>query len=262
MSLIVDPSTAESGALRSAGAASTETRVLILAPTGSDAELTAEFLAQAEMHCAICADVESLAAEMRAGCGAIVMAEEALEVDSVRTLADVLGSQPPWSDIPITLITSEGDLAHDALRRLGMFGVTANVTLLERPFGPRTLISTTDVALRARQRQYLLRELIAQARDNAQHLEFVLRAGGLGAWRLEWDKRRLVCSDDGKAHWGMNGANELTDDQITRAIDPLDRARVASEIRRAVETGSDFESEYRIRKDGSVRWIMARGRNA
>src|SRR5688572_30070650 len=77
-----------------------ELRVLILAPTSNDAELTAEFLSQAAIHATTCADVNNLAAQMGGGCGAVVIAEESLGNVGVKTLADVLAAQPPWSDIP------------------------------------------------------------------------------------------------------------------------------------------------------------------
>ncbi len=51
-----------------------------------------------------------------------------------------------------------------------MLGPVANVSFLERPFRPETLVSTLEVALRSRRRQYEVRDLVAelaQARDVA-----------------------------------------------------------------------------------------------
>jgi signal transduction histidine kinase len=148
-----------------------ERRILILAPTGIDAPLTAEFLASAGMLPQICADVPELCREIRRGCGAIVLAEEILCNKSIEALVSLLAEQPSWSDIPLVLVTSGGDASQMQLRRLSIFGPSGNVTLLERPFRPRTLISALEVALRARQRQYEARDFVEElkrARDEAQ----------------------------------------------------------------------------------------------
>jgi FixJ family two-component response regulator len=85
----------------------------------------------------------------------------------VQTLAE----QPSWSDIPIILITSGGEARQTSLRRLAVFGPGGNVTLLERPFRPATLISAVEVALRSRQRQYESHQLMKEFRGgNRIHL--------------------------------------------------------------------------------------------
>jgi len=148
-----------------------ERRILILAPTGIDAHLTSEFLVTAKLSPRICADVQELCDEVQAGCGAIILAEETLVDESVHSLHVLLAEQPSWSDIPIVLVTQGGEAGKGQLRQLGIFGPAGNVTLLERPFRPVTLVSTLEMALRARRRQYEARdfvETLKQARDEAQ----------------------------------------------------------------------------------------------
>lgn len=140
--------------------AALERRILILAPTRNDAALTAEFLTESNLLAHICKDVGDLCAEIDAGCGAILLAEETLGSISISPLVDALAQQPPWSDIPVTIITSGGEASKTRLRRLAIFGPTGNVTLLERPFRPGTLVSTLEVALRSRQRQYEVQNLV------------------------------------------------------------------------------------------------------
>ncbi|HEY1663293.1 MAG TPA: HAMP domain-containing sensor histidine kinase [Verrucomicrobiae bacterium] len=142
--------------------ADVERRILILAPTGNDARLTAEFLASARLSPQICRDAPALCAEINRGCGAVVLAEETLGDSSIQQLVFLLGGQPSWSDLPILLITSGGEASQVQLRRLGIFGQGGNVILLERPFRPGTLISTIEVALRARQRQYEARDFVEE----------------------------------------------------------------------------------------------------
>lgn len=148
-----------------------ERRILILAPTGNDARLTAGFLSGAHMLPQVCVDVPELCREIRRGCGSIILAEETLGDDSIDPLVSFLAEQPSWSDIPLILITSGGEASQAQLRRLAIFGPAGNVILLERPFRPGTLISTMEVASRARRRQYEARDFVEQlkrAHDEAK----------------------------------------------------------------------------------------------
>ncbi len=239
-----------------------DTRVLVLAPTGQDAAFTVEFLTKMGAPARACDTAEDLAEQITRGCGALVIAEEALDERAVGVLARALRAQPPWSDLPVTLITSEDDIAHLALQQLGDFGVSANVTLLERPFHRRTLVRMVEVALRARRRQYQLRDLLEQSRENARHLEFVLRAGGLGSWKLDWTTKQLTCSDALKTHFGLNGASDTAPQNLTAFIHPEDREQVERAMHDAVERRTDFHAEYRTATEAGLRWIMARGRCA
>ena len=154
-----------------ATAAVMDRRILILAPTGNDAALTAGFLNEANLGAQICKGIAALTGEVREGCGAIVLAEEVLGQDSISSLIQTLAEQPTWSDIPILLITSGGEVSQSHLRRLAIFGPGGNVTLLERPFRPSTLLSALEVALRSRERQYEARDSVTElkrAHDKAQ----------------------------------------------------------------------------------------------
>src|ERR1700753_3136934 len=78
-----------------------ESRVLILAPTGNDARLTADFLAKSNFASHICDHVKQLCEEADRGCGAILLAEEVLAESSIMDLVETLAHQPAWSDIPV-----------------------------------------------------------------------------------------------------------------------------------------------------------------
>lgn len=148
-----------------------EWRILIFAPTGNDAGLTAGFLRAAGLTPEIMPDLATLNVQAREGCGAILIAEEALSSRAATDLFTALKQQEAWSDIPVALITSGGVASEQRLQRLRSFGAEGNVTLLERPFRPGTLVSALEVALRARRRQYEVRRLLAElgtARDAAE----------------------------------------------------------------------------------------------
>ena len=71
--------------------ATLERRILILAPTGNDAQLTAGFLALAGLLPQICHSVNDLCNEVGRGCGAILLAEEILGQSSIPDLVQTTG---------------------------------------------------------------------------------------------------------------------------------------------------------------------------
>ena len=111
-----------------------EHRILLLAPTGHDAKLTAEFLAGAGFGVEVCWEMSQVCDKMPEGCGAVILAEETLGPGSLPAFLDALKKQPSWSDIPITIITGGGEAIQQQLRRLAASSPASNVALLERPF--------------------------------------------------------------------------------------------------------------------------------
>lgn len=148
-----------------------EDRTLILAPTGNDGRLTAEFLGAAGIRSLVVGSVGALAEAIVAGCGAVIVAEEVFTPDAVHRVFGGLKDQPSWSDIPVILITTGGQAGAERIRRLAAYGTGGNISILERPFRPSTLISVVQSALRARRRQYDTRKLLMeldQAREQAE----------------------------------------------------------------------------------------------
>jgi signal transduction histidine kinase/ActR/RegA family two-component response regulator len=139
-----------------------EFRLLILAPTSNDARLTSEFLEKAGFAATICQNLTELGRHMGAGCGALLLAEEALASADMGTLIEELERQPSWSDLPLMLITGTGDGARVRPKYLAALSPVGNITIIERPVRPETLVSTCEVALRSRRRQYQVRDLLRQ----------------------------------------------------------------------------------------------------
>ena len=134
-------------------------RLLFLAPTDRDATTTQAMLAPLGVHIHVCREFADVLAELRAGAGAVLLPEEAATNVQIDAFESYLRAQPPWSDLPILLLTRHGadsEQANEAVRTLG------NVTLLERPVRVATLLSAVRTALRARERQYQIREHLAE----------------------------------------------------------------------------------------------------
>jgi signal transduction histidine kinase/CheY-like chemotaxis protein len=107
----------------------------------------------------VCPTLDALVGQLRLGAAAALVPEEALAADNSALLGQALAEQPPWSDVPLLVLTRPGadsEAAAEAVRTLG------NVTLLERPLRVATLLSAIRTALRARYRQYEVRRLLRQ----------------------------------------------------------------------------------------------------
>jgi signal transduction histidine kinase/CheY-like chemotaxis protein len=144
-----------------------ETRLLLLAPTSRDAELACAVLSDSAVQCHVCADLGALCRELQSGAGAVLLAEEALAEGAEPPLAAFVAGQPPWSDLPLLVLTRAGaDSPAVAHAQLAL----GNVTLLERPIRVAALVSAVRSALRARLRQYEIRTQLVERERAAQAL--------------------------------------------------------------------------------------------
>jgi signal transduction histidine kinase/CheY-like chemotaxis protein len=147
-----------------------EERILILAPARRDAPTVAEILDHAGFIPKICENMIALCQAFEHGvAGAAVVAEEALGREQ-RILRDCLERQPPWSDLPVVLVAvGPSRPGHQgwAMSRVAELG---NATLLERPLRSATLVSTLRSALRARRRQYQVRDYLRERERSEERL--------------------------------------------------------------------------------------------
>src|SRR6266436_8943203 len=144
--------------------------VFIIAPVGQDAETMAALLNAEGFEAHICHGLDEYSRQITDSAGALLLTEEALESAQASLLLDVLKAQPPWSELPLIILTSGGES-----RRAGLLNVAAaaagSVTLLERPISTLTLTRSVQVALRSRRRQYQVRDLVAQLANLNETLE-------------------------------------------------------------------------------------------
>src|SRR5436190_8086965 len=145
-------------------------RVIIIAPVGQDAAAMAALLDTQGFETQICNGSVECSREVIDRAGALLLTEEALESPPGSLLLDALKTQPPWSELPLIILTSGGEP-----RRAGLLNLAAaaagSVTLLERPISTLTLTRSVQVALHSRHRQYQVRDLVAQLANLNQTLE-------------------------------------------------------------------------------------------
>jgi signal transduction histidine kinase/CheY-like chemotaxis protein len=150
-------------------AGSPSERVLILAPGGRDAAIAAKILQEAGVPPKICADLPELCASLNEGAAAAIMVEEALADAS--QLSQWVKCQQPWSDFPFIMLTPRGGGVERNPAAGRLLAILGNVSFLERPFHPTTLISVVKTAYRGRLRQYEARERIEEIRRAEALLE-------------------------------------------------------------------------------------------
>lgn len=132
-----------------------ELRILIYAPAGQDAALAGTVLAGSAIASHACRSPGELAEQLALGAGGVLTVDEALHAGVYCVLDAYARQQPDWSDLPIILLTHAG---LDSLPLRQAIATLGNLTLLERPVHVLTLITSAHAMLRARQRQYQVRE--------------------------------------------------------------------------------------------------------
>jgi len=141
-------------------------RILIVPPTVRDGAVTLALLARAGMAGRVCGDIAQLCSEIDAGAGALLLTSEAVTSKEIGRLVASIKGQPSWSDLPIVLLLSGGQ---EAANSLGVLQSLGNVTLLERPAPTSSVISAIHTAVRARDRQYEIRDYLAASKAAEAH---------------------------------------------------------------------------------------------
>ncbi|WP_221217184.1 response regulator [Pseudomonas sp. Tn43] len=147
-------------------------RAIILAPLGRDSQIALMMLNEAGVEGIITKDLVALCNELSLGAGLLVIASEALLGADLEPLLSLIEQQPAWSDLPIVLLTHHGGPEQNPASRLG--SQLGNVTFLERPFHPVTLISLVTTALRGRRRQYEARDRLIDLSQSELRLQNTL----------------------------------------------------------------------------------------
>jgi PAS domain S-box-containing protein len=254
--------------------------VLVLAPTGGDARLAAELMAEVGVHTLVCDSMSEIAAGVGRGAAALILASEALEDGSAEMLSQTLAQQPAWSDIPVILLTlGEHEGPNCAVEKL--MDHVGNISLLERPFRTASFISVLKVALRGRRRQFEVHRLLeserkARARAASESRRADSREREL---RASEERFRLIANSipqlawmaepDGRLFWFNERwyAFSVADPQDPRsgwrawlAAQDSDYLGPAEQRwRHSLATGVPFDMEFPMRRhDGEVRWFLTR----
>nr|WP_183611894.1 PAS domain-containing protein [Novosphingobium hassiacum] len=234
---------------------------VILAPRGRDAAIAYSVLQQGGIEAVVVPSLPALCGAVRIGVGMAVITEETLRGADLRELARLLEEQGEWSDLPFILLTERGGGLERNPAAVRLLETLGNVTFLERPFHPTTLLSLARSARRARRRQYEARARLEDIREGEARLKLAIAAGGLGAWSFDIATQRLECSDECRAQFGRSPGQRFDYDDLVAAIHDDDREAMQDAVARSIRHGDDYGIEYRtVWPDGSLHWLRLDGR--
>lgn len=246
-------------------------RALILAPRGRDAVIASALLRKVGISAHACPDLPALCRALDEGVGLLILADEAVRTADLQGLTAWIVAQPPWSDLPVVLLTMRGDGPERIPEATRLTELLGNVTFLERPFHPTTLLSVVRTGLRGRRRQYEARarlaerdRLLSDLADERSRLATLVEHLPVGVNLMGRDGQSVLCNPafrhfvpdavipsrqpDGEETWIAYDAqgHRLTRDQFPGA-----RA-----LRGDMVDGVEFE--HRL-PDGSMTWTRVSG---
>src|SRR5689334_17600198 len=156
-------------------------RILVLARIGRDSELLCAALHRHGFTCKPVTNQDDIFHELKVGAGVAIVTEESLN-GAAESWGRRLQSQPAWSDLPVIVLTGAGGSQFTA--RSPLYRSYSSITLLERPVRPEVLLSAVEAALRARMRQYEVRDYMnrqAESQDALRRTEKLAVAGRMAA---------------------------------------------------------------------------------
>jgi PAS domain S-box-containing protein len=235
-------------------------RALVLAPKGRDGSVASAILNEAGIAAHCCTDLPELLTQLEAGAGVALIVEEVLHQHDYPDLVRWIEAQPAWSDFPIVILALRGaglERNPSARRFIQALG---NVSFLERPFHPTTLVSVVRTALRGRRRQYEARDRI----ETIRQAEARFRAMAESIPHLTW-----MADRDGRVFWFNRRWYEFTgfDEQAATpsdsraALHPDHAERTIATYQAAIRSGRPWSETVPLRRrDGAYRWFLADAR--
>ena len=175
------------GQAESAGA------IWVLSAKPRDAQLTCQTLGEVGLRAAAASSFGELVEVLEGPVGALMLTEEAVPACGWAELSNILSHQPAWSDLPVIVFSHERQSGLEALLASG----TSNITVVETPVRVSTVISAAQAAMRARKRQYEVRDLVARLEEaDRRKDEFLAMLGHelrnpLGAMQLALQVQQL-----------------------------------------------------------------------
>ena len=232
-------------------------RALILAPWGRDGALTRAILAEAGLAGEVVGSLDVLVAGLREGASFAVIAEEALTGVDVVPLRRWLDNQPEWSDFPFIMFTQRAGIDRNpAAARYGE--LLGNVSFIERPFHPTTLVALARAAVRGRRKQYGAQSQVEALHRSEERFRAAINAVQGVLWTNNADGRMegeqpawaALTGQSFEAYQGFGWSNAVHPDDAQPTIDAWNKAVVEERL---------FEFEHRVRtRDGDWRSFSIR----
>jgi PAS domain S-box-containing protein len=235
--------------------------VAVIAPYGKDAQLIAACLSAANISCDIFDNPELALPDFSNGTGALLVEEEVFGKPAVvKRFSEALHSQPSWSDSPLIVLTKPRS-SRSAYAKL-MARVRAplgHATLLERPVRPEALVSIVTTALRARERQYQVRDMLDQLCESEERYRSLALATSSMVWAADPHGCFIESLPSWEAFTGQS-FEQYRGRGWMNCIHPDDRLQVEHAFTKATAESAPFHLEFRLmRHDRQYRCVQAHG---
>lgn len=94
-----------------------------------------------------------------------------------------------------------------------------------------------------------------------ERLRLAIEAARMGTWHWNLETDELVWTERCKLMFGLGADEDMSYERFSGLLHPEDQERVDQAVKHTLETGADYDIEYRaLWPDGSVHWISAKGR--
>ena len=154
------------------------------------------------------------------------------------------------SALTVPLRTAEGST-------IGALNVN---TVLQECTWPESLIPRLQLISEIFTNALLRKQSEMELRESEARISLITDTVGAGLWSMEADTGKIWAAPTIRELLHFTQEEELHYESYLKAIHPEDRDLVDQKIKQALQSGDNFQCDYRIAlPDGSIRWIVSRG---
>ncbi|HEX6861055.1 MAG TPA: ATP-binding protein [Caulobacteraceae bacterium] len=123
---------------------------------------------------------------------------------------------------------------------------------------PLTIVLGLTTLLFFQRRQIVAAQSAYQVSE--QRFRLAVEAAQAGIWEWDLESDRIILSDATARMFGMERGRAVSGQKAVEQVIPEDRGKVLRALAVAASNGA-FDTDFRVRKaDGSLAWVVARGR--
>jgi PAS domain S-box-containing protein len=104
------------------------------------------------------------------------------------------------------------------------------------------------------------RHYLEDLRESEERMSLALDVTEAGIWDWNPETDELFWDENLRRIFGETADSEVDYERFLDSIHPDDRDEVAEKVERSVERGEPFETEFRVVRNGGVRWVSSKGR--